>query len=189
MNALDVIRRLHQHRIHANRQLRAGAATLNEDQLRQSFLIGQGSIWRSLTHMYAAEFVWLEACQGNERALTPGDLPGELPGSQRGTGGFAGFKELDTAWTQLDERWTNYLAELTEASLDELVYRVSTSSGHGKRWGTPRSDILLHVCTHAHYTGAQAVNMLRTCGVSPLPDLMLISLSRAENRAHMSDVP
>lgn len=188
MNALDVIRRLHQHRIHANRQLRTAAATLNGDQLRQPFTIGQGSIWRSLTHMYAAEFVWLEGCLGNERAIVPGDLPGELPGSQRGTGGFPGFTELDTAWAQLDDRWTSYLAELSEASLGELVYRVSTSSGQGKRWGTPRSDILLHVCTHAHYTGAQTVNMLRTAGVSPLPDLMLISISRAENRAHMSNI-
>ena len=38
-------------------------------------------------------------------------------------------------------------------------------------------DVLLHVCTHAHYTSAQVVNMLRQVGLDPLPDVMLISLA------------
>jgi hypothetical protein len=40
--------------------------------------------------------------------------------------------------------------------------------------------VLLHVCTHALYTGAQVVNMLRESGVEKLPETMLISLARHE---------
>ncbi|HLJ97295.1 MAG TPA: hypothetical protein VKU02_29315 [Gemmataceae bacterium] len=50
----------------------------------------------------------------------------------------------------------------------------------GKRFGTHRSDVLLHVCTHAHYTAAQVVNMLRHTGMEKLPETMLISLARQE---------
>jgi hypothetical protein len=43
--------------------------------------------------------------------------------------------------------------------------------------------VLLHVCTHAHYTVAQGINMLRRLGVPTdrLPDPMLITLSRQEH--------
>ncbi len=60
------------------------------------------------------------------------------------------------------------------------MYKKSTSSGLGKRWGARRADVLLHVCTHAHYTAAQVVNMLRQAGADKLPETMLISLARHE---------
>jgi hypothetical protein len=60
------------------------------------------------------------------------------------------------------------------------VYKKSASSGLGKRLATRRADVPLHVCTHAHYTAAQVVNMLRQTGVPKLPETMLISLARQE---------
>jgi hypothetical protein len=42
--------------------------------------------------------------------------------------------------------------------------------------------VLLHLCTHAQYTVAQAVNMLRQAGLGPLPDVMLITMARQEGR-------
>jgi uncharacterized damage-inducible protein DinB len=85
--------------------------------------------------------------------------------------------DLRQKWSALERRWIGYLASLTPPALEEVVYRKSSS---GKRFGTRRSDVLLHVCTHAHYTAAQVVNMLRHIGVEKLPDTMLISLARQE---------
>jgi uncharacterized damage-inducible protein DinB len=48
------------------------------------------------------------------------------------------------------------------------------------RFGSRRADVMLHVCTHAQYTTAQVVNMLRQIGVEKLPDVMLIALARQE---------
>ncbi|QDT90437.1 DinB family protein [Gimesia algae] len=62
--------------------------------------------------------------------------------------------------------------------LDELVSKRSTSSGKGRVQQTRCVDILLHVCTHAQYTTAQVVNMLRQLGAEPLPATMLITLAR-----------
>ncbi len=180
MNAVELIQRLHQHRAWVNCNLLTAAAGLSDGQLHSPFAIGQGSIWKSLVHLYAGEYVWLEALLGDDDPLLPGDLPGKLPGNQQGEGGVTGLDDLRQKWCALEQRWTGYLASLTPEALEELVYKKSTSSGLGKRWGTRRADVLLHVCTHAHYTAAQVVNMLRQAGAEKLPETMLISLARHE---------
>ncbi len=181
MNAIELLQRLHQHRAWVNGNLLNAAASLDDRQLRSPFQIGQGSIWKSLVHLYAAEYVWLETLLGNEEFLVPGDLPGKLPGNQQGEGGITSLDELRKKWSSLEQRWVGYLAALTPAALEELVYRKSSRPGLG-RFGTRRSDVLLHVCTHAHYTAAQVVNMLRQIGMEKLPETMLISLARHEVR-------
>jgi uncharacterized damage-inducible protein DinB len=178
MNAVELLQRLHRHRAWVNGNLLAAAATLGHEELRSQFPIGQGSVWRSLVHLYAAESVWLEALLGNEEFVVPGDVPGKLPGNQQGEGGVTDFADLSLKWSELEKRWTGYLAGLSAAALGEVVYRKSVSLG--TRLGVRRSDVLLHVCTHAHYTAAQVVNMLRQAGVKTLPETMLISLVRHE---------
>jgi len=181
MTSIDLVRRLHQHRMWANHQLLFAVADLSDAQLRQRFSIGQGSVWATLLHLMAAEYVWLEALEGNDNPLFPGDLPGRLPGNQQGPNPVGSLEELKRQWQQLDARWVTYLDTLTEIALEETVSKVSTSSRHGQRLGTRRVDILLHLCTHAQYTTAQLVNMLRQLGRSDLPDVMLISLARSES--------
>jgi uncharacterized damage-inducible protein DinB len=178
MEAVNLIQRLNQHRAWVNGNLMTAAGGLGDDQLHSSFEIGQGSIWKSLVHLYAAEYVWLEALLGNDSGIVPGDLAGKIPGNQLGEGGITGFDDLRLKWSELERRWSSYLTTLTAASLDALVYRKISSSGI--RFGTRRSDVLLHVCAHAQYTTAQVVNMLRHAGVDKLPDVMLISLARHE---------
>ena len=181
-NAVTVISRLHHHRAWVNENLLAAAKGLDDEQLRRSFPIGQGSVWKSLLHLYAAEYVWLEALLGNDDPLLPGDLRGELPGNQRGDHPIASLAELTEKWHELQSRWVSYLANLPAAALDEPVNKISTSSGHGQRLATRTSDVLMHVCTHAQYTVAQVVNMLRQLGVEKLPETMLISMARADAR-------
>lgn len=178
MNALDVITRLHQHRTWVNANVLSAAATLSADQLRTPYPIGQGSIWKSLMHLYAAEFVWLAALLGQEDAVAPGDVAGKLPGNQEGDGACADLAELRQRWAELDSRWAAYLVSLAPESLEDPVHRKS--GGSGPRFATRRSDVLLHVCTHAHYTVAQVINMHRQAGVEKLPETMLISLARQE---------
>ena len=180
MNAVELLQRLHQHRAWVNGNLLTAAVNLSDEQLRSPFQIGQGSIWKSLLHLHAAEYVWLEALLGNDDPLLQGDVPGRLPGNQQGEGGITGLDDLRQKWSALEQRWTGYLAALTPESLEDLVYKKSTSYGLGKRFGTRRGDVLLHVCTHAQYTVAQVVNMLRQTGADRLPETMLISLARYE---------
>ena len=181
MDAADLIRRLHQHRMYVDDLLLAAVRPLTATELHKQFPIGQGSIWKTLTHMIAAEHVWLEALLGDERPMFPGDVRGKLPGNQEGEGAISSLDELAMKWQSLHQRWRDYLAHLRSESLGEIVYKVSTSSGLGNRHGTTRADVLLHVCTHAQYTTSQFVNMLRQLGYEQLPDVMLITLARQES--------
>ena len=180
MNAVPLVTRLHQHRMWVNQRLLTAAESLNEEQLRQAFQMGQGSVWKSLLHLYAAEYVWLEALEGNPSPVLPGDRPDKLPGNQEAEGAIPDLAKLQDNWSALDARWEYYLAHLRDGQLDEMVAKTSTRTGPDVKHLTRKSDILLHVCTHAQYTTAQAVNMLRQLGVESLPDVMLISLARSE---------
>ena len=180
MSAADLVRRLHQHRRWVNCRLLAACRGLSRESLHTPLAIGQGSVWKTLTHLLAAEFVWLGALRGDEQARLPGDLDGKLPGNQAGPDAIASLDELIDRWMVLDQAWGEYLKSLDDAILERTVYRVSTSSGAGKRWGVRASDVLLHICTHAQYTTAQLVNMLRQLGAAPLPEVMLMTMSRDE---------
>ncbi len=178
MNAANLIRRLHAHRLWVNQRLLTAVEHLSDEVVRRPFEIGQGSIWKTLTHLYAAEYVWLATLNGNETPLTPGDARGQLPGNQAGENAIRSVGELRERWAELDDGWRSYLADLTDEELSDRVFKVSSLTG--ERASTLRSDILLHVCTHAQYTTAQLINMLRHADQTGLPDVMLISMARAE---------
>ena len=172
-----LLKRLHQHRDWVNSNLLSVAESLSAEQLRQPFAIGQGSVWKSLLHLFAAEYVWLAALTKEDRTVAPGDGP-DLPKNQAGPDPIADLADLKRRWSELAIRWKVYLATLPPESLEDLVTRVNSLTG--KPAVTRRLDILLHVCTHAHYTAAQVVNMLRQIGAAKLPDTMLITLARGE---------
>jgi uncharacterized damage-inducible protein DinB len=177
---VELIKRLHQHRAWVNENLLTAAGRLSDEQQRKVFAIGQGSVWKSLLHLYAAEYVWLEALTGNESGVAPGDSPGQIPGNQQGPGAIASLEELQTKWSELQNRWNQYLSKLTTESLDETVSRIR---GNGQKLGARRSDVLLHICTHGQYTAAQTVNMFRQLGVDKLPETMLMAMARQEAAA------
>jgi uncharacterized damage-inducible protein DinB len=178
MSSLSVIRRLHEHRMWSNAKLLAAAEALPAADLQKQLPIGQGTLWRSLMHLYAAEWAWLAALGGDENPVLSGDRPDMLPGNQQGEGGVQSLAELRAAWAAVDARWRDYLASLTEPQLEDVVYKISSIGRN--RAACRRLDILLHVCTHAHYTTAQVINMLRHVGAASLPDPMLITMARQE---------
>ncbi|XZE56172.1 DinB family protein [Planctomycetaceae bacterium SH139] len=177
--------RMHQHRQWTNAKLLSAAEKLSEEQLHQSFAIGQGSVWRTLSHLMGAEYIWLEILLGNESPSMPGDLPNELVGNQLAEDGMRTMQELIQRWTILESRWSEYLAALNVNELQRSFVKASSSSSPGQRPATSVMDVLLHVCTHAHYTSAQLINIFRQLGMTELPDLMLISMAREESTAKL----
>ena len=177
--AIDLLRDLHQHRIAVNGQLLAAAELLPPETLNAEFPLGQGSLWRTLCHMWGAEWVWLAALQGNPAPTAPGDRPEGLSGNQSADRGMTTLVELRARWAELDRRW---LDDLDAASLKEIDDPIEKRRGNslGVPLLTRRRDIHLHVCLHAHYTAAQAVHFLKRAGAPPLPDVMLISKARRE---------
>ncbi len=168
MDPLTTLNRLQQHRNWANHKLRDAARSLSPAQLNQTFDIGLGSVMKTLTHLHGAEDVWLIALKGQPNTPSSFDYH------------YDSFAKLESAWDQSELGWSTFLHQLTAEDLARPIDKVNKVSG--ERYTTPMHDILLHVCMHAHYHSAQAVNMMRHLGVpgNKLPDLMLISMSRQE---------
>lgn len=169
MDSLTPIRRLHEHRMWTNRHLRDAARSLPAYRLDRVFEIGLGTLRKTLTHLHAAESVWLLTLRGEKKTPSPFDFK------------YDGFAELESAWDQSEAGWSALLASL---SVDDMSRPVTkTASLTGEVYTTPMLDILLHVCTHAQYHSAQAVNMMRHLGVASekLPETMMISMSRAQH--------
>src|SRR5260370_40692411 len=127
MNAVELLKRLHQHRTWVNGNLLTAAATLSDEQLRSPFQIGQGSIWKSLLHLYAAEYVWLEALLGSDDPLAPVALPGNLPGNQQTASRIRGLDAVRQNTSALGERWIGLLEAPTAATPDALLYQETTN--------------------------------------------------------------
>lgn len=163
MSGIELVRRLHQHQRWVAQQLLQASRGLTPEQLNRPFEIGPGSLLATLNHMYSAEFVWLEAIEGNARAAFPAKQ--------------ADVESLGRVWDALETRWQVLLGKLTDEDLDRPVVRIRPSAPD-KPLTSRLSDVLLHGGTHAYYHTAQAINMMRHLGVQPLPDTMLIVMSR-----------
>lgn len=164
--SVDVIRRLHEHRLWSRSRLIEAASSLSVEQWLRPFEIGRGTLWATVEHLYGAERVWIAALQGQ---------PDEkLPDGRS----VVDLSALLEAWRSVDERWRGYLDALTPAMLAMPVQRYSAL--WQRSYTTHAVDVLLHVVTHAAYTTAQAMNMLRHLGVGPLQAVDLILMSREQ---------
>jgi uncharacterized damage-inducible protein DinB len=169
VNTIAFIQRMHQHRRWADDLLLETARGLSQEQLHQPIDIGQGSVWATLTHLYGAEWVWIETIQGRQ------DAP--LPSAEA----FESLEALSVAWSALHKRWERYLAELRPGALEAKITRSSSMTA-GQSLVMPLHDVLIHVCTHAQYTSAQMVHMLKRLGLAAnqLPGVSMTVISRGE---------
>ncbi len=166
MTAAGLVQRMHAHKRWANRRLLEAVEELPEKDRHRTFGIGHGSAWASIVHLWATDAVWLETIAGREDA----------PVARVDAVGSA--EALEALWDVADQRWVDLLASLDDEDLSRPVWRTSSSTG-GRRRGMPLHDVLIHVCTHAQYTGAQLVNILRRLRVAELPHISLSTMSRA----------
>jgi uncharacterized damage-inducible protein DinB len=174
MEAIQILHRLHQYRAWCNRQLLHACRPLSAEQLHAPFEIGQGSVWKSLVHLLAADSLWLDAFEGRPDSPVPCEAD------------FKDLEELADRWADLDRRWLDALARLDGSDLERPVLRADLRN---QRFTLDRVDAHLQVCTHAAYTAAQLVNMLRRLGVAPLPNCMLVAMAYAEGKVKEAPSP
>lgn len=159
------IRRLHEHRLWTRLRLIDVAVRLSPEQLNRAFPIGFGSVLANLHHMHVTERAWIMALHGEPDA--------DMPALET----FAGLGDLLRRWSDVDDQWDAYLDRLDATELQREVRRKNRA---GLVQSTTAHDVLLHVCTHAFYHAAQAVNMFRHLGVEELPNTNLITMAREQ---------
>ena len=130
------------------------AVELGDDQLDRPFEMGEGSLRRTLWHMFKWEWIWLRRWRG------------ESPKTDQCPRDFPTMNGLWERWRQTAEQRNRFLQQLRDEQLHEAV---TFTNDEGKAYTFRLADMIFHVCNHGTHHRAQALNMLRHLGVKPPP--------------------
>ena len=133
----------------ANAQVLDLAARLTPDQLTRDLSTSHRSLHETLTHILAAEWVWLKRCHG----VSPKAL---LDPKQ-----FPGMGALREKWAEVEQEQAAFVAALGDESLDRVVRYTNF---RGEEWAYSLRHVFQHVVNHSTYHRGQVIAMLRQLG-------------------------
>jgi uncharacterized damage-inducible protein DinB len=156
---------LYEYNAWANRrQLEAVGKVTTEEFLRpmgSSF----GSLRDTMTHIYGAEWLWLERFQRRSPAALPD------------AGEFQDVASLRERWTELEARLLRFVGTLTQEDLNRVFEYKTLKFGVYKN---PLWQSMQHLVNHGTYHRGQVTTLLRQLGAQPvLTDLMHFYRERA----------
>ncbi|MGE0816573.1 MAG: DinB family protein [Vicinamibacterales bacterium] len=140
------------------------AAMLTPEELTRDFKSADKHVLGTLTHVYAADRVWL------------GRIEGAPPGVFVDPAVDMHLAVLQQEWPALMDRWLSWVATVEDPARD-LEYHDLRGNTHR----TPLWQIVLHVVNHGTHHRGQAAAMIRAMGHTP-PPLDLIRFYRDERR-------
>jgi uncharacterized damage-inducible protein DinB len=123
------------------------------------------SVRDTVTHLYAADWVWYSRWQGTSpTALLPTDT-------------FADLAAVRVAWADMEAKVRALVEELGESGVSR-VFEFKMMSGQAG--AAPFWQMLLHVVNHASYHRGQVTTMLRQLGAQPATSLDMIAFYRTQ---------
>ena len=144
----------------ASQRLLDAAAGLSPDQLYREMTVSHSGLIRTLEHIFFADRIWFK------RVVDP-DLEVQRSGDQP-------HQSLPVEWPQIQKRWEDWAASLTDADLNRVVSYKLLSGDPGQ---SPLWHIMLHLVNHGTYHRGQAAAMLKQLG-APLPPTDMIVFYR-----------
>src|SRR5215471_6349981 len=166
MNRSD-IRQLFDYTGWANALALEAAAQLSEEQLHRDMGISHKSIFETLQHMGAAEWLWLERWQGR---------------SPVGADVWPSWKASTPNLPVLQERWRKIIQErsafIDSLNDDRLSQNAPYTLINGTPGGSPLGSLMQHVVNHATLHRGQVVGMIRQLGIAPPATDFLFYLRR-----------
>jgi uncharacterized damage-inducible protein DinB len=119
----------------------------------------------TLSHIYAAEWVWLERFQGRSPSAFPDDS------------GFVNIDRLKESWMAFEPALLNFARGLAQEDLDRVMEYKTFKFGV---YRNPLWQSMQHLVNHGTYHRGQITTMLRQLGAQPvLTDLMHFYRERA----------
>jgi uncharacterized damage-inducible protein DinB len=136
----------------------AACDSLTMEQWSRSLGHSWGSVHGLLTHMFAAEVIWLARWKGTSpRAL---HQPAEFPT----------FAELEKAWMKTEIEMMEFVGSLTEKSLTQDITYTST---RGEKYTYPLGQLVLHLANHSNHHRGELAAMLAILNVQHPEDDMI----------------
>ena len=163
MNRIQQLQLMAQYNQWMNEKLYAAAATLSDEALftdRKAFF---GSLFNTLSHLVAADTIWLKRF-----ARHPGAWPSLVPVTQLpdppglSTPLFDRLDALAERRQMLDRQISDWTAELSEADLDVTLHYSNTAGVQGRR---NFHALLTHFFNHQTHHRGQITTLLSQSGV------------------------
>src|SRR2546423_8210757 len=156
MNLTD-IRHLFDYTEWANDLAMEAADELPDEDLRREVGISHGSIFGTVTHMAAAEWIWLERWHGR----WPAKAEAWAMWTPEACGDLA---SLNDRWMEIIERRAQFISGLDETRLGaEWPFKLLSGDPSSMRL----VDQMQHVAHHATMHRGQVVGMIRQLGIEP----------------------
>jgi uncharacterized damage-inducible protein DinB len=133
----------------ANGQTLDSVSALTAQQLDKNLATSHNSVHGTLTHILAAEWIWLMRCKG----VSPKSLfdPSD----------FSSLASLREKWVEVEQGQRGLIDELNE---ENLAKRIHYTNIKGEQWEYRLERILQHVVNHSSYHRGQITTMLRQLG-------------------------
>jgi uncharacterized damage-inducible protein DinB len=146
----------------ASRRLVDQATMLAPEELTRDFRTSDNNVLGTLTHVFAADRIWLSRVKGEPpRAfITPEDRRLEV---------------LQGDWPALHQKWKLLTDSLSD---QDVLANISYTDTKGNPYVSPLWQILLHLVNHGTHHRGQVSGFLRAMGRTP-PPLDLIAYYRA----------
>ena len=148
MNRED-IRQLYDYNAWANARVRDAAASLTPEQFTRDLGSSFPSVRDTLTHVMAAEHVWLVRWRGHSprRLLDASEFPT--------------LGDVRARWAEVERELSEFVRSVTDDSLGRVISYTNT---RGEEWRYALGHMMQQVVTHSAYHRGQATTMLRQLG-------------------------
>lgn len=165
--SLSTIRLLYDYNRWANNRMLVACESLTLEQWGRDLGCSWGSAHGLLTHMFAAEVIWLERWKGSSPVVL--HQPAEFPT----------FAELEKAWVRTQLDMLEFIDTLTEKGLGDDVTYVNT---RGETHTFPLGHLMLHLANHSNHHRGELVSMLSMLNV-PHPEDDLLAYLREKKKS------
>ena len=145
----DQIATLYEYTRWATEKTLESCAPLSSEDLRRPTGDSFGSVHATLTHLYGADWVWLERWHGRSPRALP--KPEELES----------FEALSSRWREVQDGQRAFVKTMTPARMDETLTYVNFA---GQTCTYALGETMLHVANHGTYHRGQVVTLLRQLG-------------------------
>jgi uncharacterized damage-inducible protein DinB len=136
----------------ANVRVLDAASKLTTEQYTRDLSSSFRSAQDTLTHIIAAEWVWLRRWKGT----SPKTLfdPAEFPN----------LEALRVKWAEIEHEQMEFVNNITDDSLATMITYVNIK---GETWTYPLWQMMQHLVNHSTYHRGQVATMLRQLGAEP----------------------
>ena len=149
----------------ANKRITDTIINVSDEQLHKDINSSFRSIYKTLVHLWDAEFLWWQRMRLHQNVTWPGKT---FEGS---------LMELVKNLLSQSKQWKEWVELAQEETLAETFIYQDTKK---REYAQPTMEALIHLFNHQSYHRGQIITLLRQVGITTLPATSFIEYTRGK---------